>query len=259
MDLAATLQGYAVSEIAAFALAVARVAGVILVAPFPGQSVPNRMKVGLVLILAYLGRAAAPDPFSGGLDLRLLGLACAEVGIGLLIGFTVRVTFSASEVLGSTFAQSTGLTMGQVYDPALGGEEPVIARIATLSAMLLFLGAGAHRVLLGYALESFRAVPLGHGVDLAAAAPILSTWVGQALEAGVRLSLPVTAVALSVQVALALVARASPSLQVFNVGMGVTVAAGLLAILGSAGDVTSGIGTENARVGPRIEEILAPR
>ena len=131
------------------------------------------------------------------------------------------------------------------------------SRVMTLFSMLLFLGLGAHRVALAYALESFRAVPIGHAVQIGAAAPSFVDFLSQAMDAGVRLSLPVMAVALAVQIALALVARASPSLQVFSVGMGVTVAAGLLAILGSVDDAAAGLAGELEREGPRIERALS--
>jgi flagellar biosynthesis protein FliR len=187
----------------------------------------------------------------------LMGLVPAELGIGLIIGFTVRITYAAAEILGVSFAQSTGLTMGAVYDPNLGSEDPVVARIMTLFAMLLFLALGSHRVAIGYALESFRALPIGQGADIGAVAPTFVTYLSQAMDAGVRLSLPVMAVALAIQVTLALVARASPSLQIFSIGMGVTVAAGLLAILGSLNDISAGLGADLQKQAPRIEQVLS--
>lgn len=250
------LPAFALAEMAAFVLAATRIAGFIVTSPFPGRNVPNRMKIALVVLLAWIARAAQPATPDLGLDLALLGVVPGELGIGVVIGFTVRVTFSAAEVLGASFAQATGLTFGQVYDPTLGTDDPVPSRIVTLFSMLLFLGLGAHRVALAYALESFRALPIGHAVQLGAAAPSFIDFVAQALDAGVRLSMPVMAVALAVQIALALISRASPSLQVFSIGMGVTVAAGLLAILGSIDDAAAGLAGELEREGARIERVL---
>ncbi|MBX3196773.1 MAG: flagellar biosynthetic protein FliR [Labilithrix sp.] len=251
-----SLPAFALAEAAAFVLAAARVAGFVVTSPFPGRNVPNQAKIGLVLMLAWIARAASPATPSLGLDLALLGVVPGELGIGIVIGFTVRVTFSAAEMLGASFAQATGLTFGQVYDPTLGGEDSVPSRVVTLFSMLLFLGLGAHRVALAYALESFRVLPLGHAVEIGAAAPSMVDFLGQAMDAGVRLSVPVMAIALAVQMTLALVARASPSLQVFSVGMGVTVAAGLLAILGTIDDAAVGLAAELEREGPRIEEVV---
>ncbi|HVH43279.1 MAG TPA: flagellar biosynthetic protein FliR [Labilithrix sp.] len=250
------LPAFAMAEVAALVLAVTRIAGFVITSPFPGKNVPNKAKIGLVIMLAWIARAAQPATPQLSLDLALLGFVPAELGIGIVIGFTVRVTFSAAEILGSSFAQATGLTFGQVYDPALGTEDSVPSRIVTLFSMLLFLTIGAHRVAIGYALESFRALPVGRSVQIAASAPSIVDFVAQAMEVGVRLSLPVMAVALAIQIALALVARASPSLQVFSIGMGVTVAAGLLVMLGSIDDAGAGLAVELERGGPRIEKVL---
>lgn len=257
---ASGISAIVVGEAAALALAVTRLLGFVLVAPFPGANVPGRVKVGLVLLVAFLARAAIPQLAIRGpltFDLRLMALVPSELTIGLLIGFTVRVTFASAEILGATFAQSTGLTMGHVFDPALGTEDTVMTRVVTLLAMLLFLAVGAHRVAIGYAIESFRVMPIGQSIDAGAALPSFLSYVDSAMEAGVRLSLPVMAVALSIQVTLALVARASPSLQIFSIGMGVTVAAGLLAILGSLHDVGAGLGSTFQSVGPRIEHVVS--
>ncbi len=251
-----SLPAFVVAETAALVLAAARVAGFVVTSPFPGRNVPNNVKVGLVLMLAWIARAVQPGTPNLGLDLGLFGVVPGELGIGIVMGFTVRVTFSAAEILGSSFAQGTGLTFGQIYDPALGSEDSVPSRVVTLFSMLLFLGLGAHRIALAYALESFRAIPLGHAVHIGAAAPSFVDFLAQATDAGVRLSLPVMAVALAVQLALALVARASPSLQMFSVGMGITVAAGLLTILGSIDDAAVGLASELERGGARIERVL---
>ena len=245
------------AEAAAFTLAATRVAGFTLATPFPGRNVPVHAKVGLVLALAWVARGAAVDVPTFGLDLALVPHVATELGLGLAIGFTVRVTFSAAEVFGDAIAQATGMTLGQAYDASLGSEDLVVGRLATTLAMLLFLALGAHRVVLGYLVDSFRALPVGAAVGVHLAAPVLVDLVGEAIGAGVRLALPVTAVGLGVQTALALVARASPSLQMFSVGLAVSVAAGMLALLASLEDTSRALAAELARLGPRLEAVLA--
>ena len=131
------------------------------------------------------------------------------------------------------------------------------ARVMTLLAMLLFLAMGAHRVALGYLIESFRVVPIGQSADISSSALIFVNYLSQAVEAGVRLSLPVVGVALIVQAALALVSRASPQLQVFSIGMGISVAAAFLTVLGTLNDTAAGLGAEMEHEAPRIEEVLS--
>jgi len=249
-------QAMLLTELAALALAAGRLAGFILVSPFPGKHVPNKAKVALIVLLAWLARSTTPPPDGLTFGYSLIGYAACEVAIGVVIGFTVRVTFSSAEVVGNAFAQATGLQSAQVYDPSLGAEDTVASRIVTLFGMLVFFGVGAHRVALGYLLASFQALPIGKDAMIVATTPSIVDFASQSLGAGVRLALPVTAVALAVQLALALVARASPQLQVFSVGLGLGVAAGFLAILGSIDDVGAGLATEYTHEGPRIEQVV---
>jgi flagellar biosynthetic protein FliR len=245
------------SEMAAYVLAVARVAGFVVTSPFPGRNVPNRAKIGLVLMLAWVARSIQPAKVGLGLDFALFGLVPGELGLGIVMGFTVRIAFSAAELLGLAFAQGTSLTLGSVFDPALGTDDPVPARLVTLFSMLLFFAVGAHRVALAYALESFRALPIAHATAIGAASPTIVDFVARATEAGVRLALPVVAVGLAVQIALALISRASPSLQIFSVGMGLSVAAGMLTILGCINDSSAGLAREFEVVGVNIERIVS--
>ncbi len=253
----ATYVPYLLSEAAALALAVVRVSGFVLVSPFPGRNVPKQSKIGMILLFAFLARAASPaTAVNLTLDFSLLAITPTELGIGLLICFIVRLTFASAEILASSFAQATGLTMGAVYDPALGTEDPIPARLISMFGMLIFLAMGAHRVAIAYLLEAFRALPIGTAVSISAAAPSVVDFLAQVTETGVRIALPVMAVALVVQVTLALIARASPSLQIFNIGMGFTVAAGFLVIMGSMSDVGVGLGADFERESARIDQVL---
>lgn len=250
------LSDIVVAEAAALVLSVARLVGFVLVSPFPGRSVPTKVKVGLVLLLAWLARSGQPYIPTLHLDLMLVGLVPSELGVGLLIGFTLRITYAAAELLGASFAQATGLTMAQVYDPSMGTEDPVPARVITLLAMLLFFAMGSHRVAIGYLIESFQAVPLGQPSEIGASAPAFVGWLSQSVDAGVRLSLPVVGVGLVVQAALALVSRASPSLQVFSIGMGITVAAAFLTAIATLPDSAAGLGAELDQTPSRIEQVI---
>lgn len=243
------------AELATLALATSRLSGMVLTSPFPGNHVPSRVKVGLVLVLGWVAVGTLPAADLT-LDLRLAGLAVAELVLGLLVGVTFRITFSAAEVMGSSFSQSLGLTSAQVFDPMLGSDDGVPGRIATMLAMLIVFALGAHRVAIAYVLESFHALPIGGAFVVTQAVPLLVDYTGAAIASGVRLALPVAAIALAVQITLALVARASPSLQIFSVGLALSVGAGLLAMLASLDDLGAGVAAELVQLGPRLEHVL---
>jgi flagellar biosynthetic protein FliR len=232
MTLASVLLPFATS----FGLVVARLAGFVTASPFPGENVSRTARVGLVAVLAFFvtsSRAVAPVPF----DAHVIATASIELALGALIGLVFRFLFLAADVIGVALSQSTGLGVPSLLDPATGSLDATPSRIVSLTAMLVALGAGAHRVVLADVLESFRAIPPGADVRLANGVLPIVHVATNAFTVGVRISMPLVAVALLVQVALALVARVAPTLQVFNAGMSVMVGTGLLAFLADRGNV----------------------
>lgn len=216
-------------------LVVSRLAGFVVVSPFPGGNVPPLPKMALVVTLAYFVMSSMdPGALPTAIDGALLGASVVEVGLGLALGFVFRVAFSAAEVLAQVSGQSIGLGMASTYDPHTESQESALGRVLILLAMLVAFAVGAHRVALSAVLGSFAALPVGTSVHLGNGAPVLLSLAGRALAEGVHLALPVIVITLGVQVALAFVARAAPSLQIFNIGMAILVAAGLCTLLASA-------------------------
>jgi flagellar biosynthetic protein FliR len=227
---------------ALFALVATRIAGFVVVSPFPGQNVSRTQRAGLVVVLAWVATSfapalGAPQEF----DLELAARAALELGCGLIVGIAFRLVFAAAEVLGSVLGQMTGLGAPSILNPTLDAVETPVARVVGLCAMLVALAAGVHRVAIGGLLESFRVLPVGTASPLDA--PILR-FVDLGIDAfvvGVRLSTPVVAVALLVQLALALISRAAPSVQIFSVGFGVLFTSGIVSLLASFDDMAAGL------------------
>ncbi len=251
MDLARVLLPHAL----AFALAFARVGGFVTVSPFPGPHVATTARVGLTVVLAFVAVSLAPPPAATlGLDLKLVGLTASELGVGLIFGVAFRFVLAAGEMLAQTVAQSTGPS---VFNPTLEAQDTALGQAITLGALAIALALGAHRVALGWLLESFRAIPVGATVAHHAAVHTFVDLAAQALAVGLRLSLPVVAASLAAQVALAMIARAAPSLQIFSVGLTVLLGGGLLVFSASLGDVQVGLGEHIATLGVRLEQVTA--
>ena len=160
------------AEVATVVLATSRLGGMVVTAPFPGNHVPSQVKIGLVLVLAWVAMGTMPTTHLDlSLDLHLVGLAVSEVALGLLVGITFRITFSCAEMMGASFSQSLGLTQGHVFDPMLESDDGVPGRIATMLAMLLVFSLGAHRIAIAYLLQSFHALPVGQAFSVTAATP----------------------------------------------------------------------------------------
>lgn len=242
---------------ASFGLIGSRVTGFVVVSPFPGQNVSNTQRASLVLALAWVASTYAPtDAIPHTFDLNLAGRAVLEVACGLVIGAAFRLVFSVAEVVGTVLGQATGLGSPSILNPTIEASDSVIGRIVSLTALLIALAAGVHRVALGALLESFRALPVGLVASLDAPMLRLVDLGIDSFVAGVRLGTPVVAVALLVQFALAMISRAAPSLQIFSVGFALLFATGILTFMNGLDDFITGLVEHLGRLAPAIDEAL---
>jgi len=237
-----------------FALLVTRLAAFTFVSPFPGQAVPTNIRVGFALLMTVAAMPFAGDrQFAVGPELALA--AIGEAVTGAAIAFIFRVAMAISDVIGSSLAQSSGLTFASSYDPMQGATTDALSRLVSNVALIVAFAAGAHRMMIGAVIASVRAVPVGNFIDVENYMSGILRWASSTLSCGIGLSLPAMTVGLIVQLALGLVARAAPALQVFSVGLSITIASGLLVLWVGIADTVQAI-AQHLITMPRVVERL---
>lgn len=245
-------------EAGGFALVVSRIGGFVVASPFPGANVSKTQRVGLVCVLGWVALPTANFanvPITFGAALAVTSML--EIACGVAIGLVFRFMIAAADVAGSAIAQSSGLNSATVLNPGMAAPETAMARVIALFSMLLALGAGVHRIVLSYLLESFRALPVGSRIVVSASLPLFSSLAGESLRIGVRLALPVIAVSLVIQLTLAMIARAAPSLQIFNVGLAVLVLTTLVILVDGVREVGSGMSGYLATMGSHLDALFS--
>src|SRR5262245_50831828 len=140
-----------------------------------------------------------------------------EFLLGLAMGFVVRLSVAAVEILGDAISPIMGLGAAQLFDPHVQAHETGVTKILRLFVVLLALLLGLHRVLVASVVASFRVLPAGSFGDPSQATPVLIQMSVDALSQGVRLALPCLAVLVVTQLALAFISRAAPSMQIFSI------------------------------------------
>jgi flagellar biosynthetic protein FliR len=248
--------GLALENAALFGLSASRIAGFVVVSPFPGKNVGVTQRIGLVVVLSWLTCAFAAKPGSAKLGLELAWCAIPEVLCGLLMGMAFHFVFAAADILGGVLGQMTGLGSPSVLNPTIEASETPLARIVSLAAMLVALSMGAHRIALAALLESFRAIPLGTAMSLDSPIVRYFDLATTSFVVGVQLAMPVVAVAIVVHVALAMISRAAPSLQIFSVGFAVIFASTGATLLSSLTDVFQGLAAHFGSLASALDLIL---
>jgi flagellar biosynthetic protein FliR len=236
------LERILLTNAATFGLVVARLAGFVVVSPFPGNQVNKTARISLVAVLAWVVTSFAPTREAPqNLDLALGLVVARELAVGLIIGLTFQAVFWVAEITGQVTSQAVGLSQPSTLNPTLGTQDMVMSRILSLFALLLAVTVGVHRVALGMLLESFRAIPVGSAIDVSAPAMALFDLTVSSFSVGILLALPLLAVAFVVQLGLAMIARAAPALQVFSVGWAVLLAVGAAILVSSVREIGEGL------------------
>ncbi len=218
--------------LAAYLWPFVRIAALITVAPIWGTRViPMRVRIGLalaltVVVVPLLDSTDYPEPFSA----HGVLITAQQVLVGLMMGFMVRLVFSALETGGQLIGMTMGLGFAQMNDPANGVTVPVVSQFYTLLATLIFLALNGHLLLVDVLVESFRILPVDHllGSD---GLWSLVLWGGWVFKGAVLIALPVVTALLLVNLSFGVMMRAAPQLNVFAIGFPITLLLGFAFML----------------------------
>ncbi len=209
-----------------------RVTGVALIAPVLGSTmVPVRIRVAIgvalaVAMLPMLGELPQYSPLSA---LGLFTIA-REIGIGMAMGFVLRLAVDAALIAGQVVSMGMGLAFATVVDPNSGGV-PLLGRFYVVIATLLLLATNAHLMLVEVLANSYGFMPIGSaGFGLPGVAAVAGF--GSVMFAGaISLALPSVIAILMVNIAFGVISRAAPTLNLFAVGFPVAILMGFVVLV----------------------------
>jgi flagellar biosynthetic protein FliR len=233
--LAMTLES---GQVASLFLVLLRCTGFVVTAPIVGhRTVPRPVKAGLIGILALaLAQGAAVAPGAA----PFLVAAPIELLIGITLGLSFALAFSAIETVARMVSLQMGLSLGAVFDPVGGEASTPLGPLFAVMSGLLFLALNLHLATIGVLADSFATLPIGGAwpAGLFAAAAEL---VALALELAARVAMPLALVLLLTELAVALISRAIPQVNVFFLGLPLKILLGLALIALSLPSILSGM------------------
>lgn len=226
-----TISDISPSQLQLFFLVFIRLGAIVVFLPvFSSASIPMLFKIGLAFAASFtlfplLELPAINDALTPlGLG---LGIA-AEIVLGMMIGFIVRIMLAGFQMAGQLAGYQMGMALANVMDPSTSEQVPLLAQFNNLLALLVLLAVNAHHWFIQTIVESFTLLPplrmnLGGGVfrDL-----IYLT--GSMFVIAIKIGAPVVVALLLVSVSFGLVARTVPQMNVFIVAMPLKIIIGLL-------------------------------
>lgn len=222
-----------ISFIASYLWPFIRIAALISIVPIlSAQVVPKRTKIGLAAVITLVVvPTLEPMPAVELLSAEGFLIAIYQMLIGLAMGFTIRIVFSAFETGGHVIGQTMGLGFAQMVDPSNGVTVPVVSQFYTIVGTLLFLALNGHLIVIEVLAESFQTMPIAMQTISSNglwSLMILSTWI---FKGAVLIALPAVSALLLVNIAFGVMMRAAPQLNIFAIGFPLTLTLGFVFIL----------------------------
>ena len=219
--------------LSAMTLALVRVSGMVLFAPFfSSTALPIRAKavfVGAVaFLLAPLVATLPGARVAIGIS-RLLG----ELAVGLLYGLTLTLLNEMLLFAGQIVGLQLSFSLVNLMDPSSNIQTPLMGELFQLMGTLVVIGAGLDRILLASMVRSFRAAPLGSFAVAPSSALAIVRAAGGIFLAAVELAAPILAATMLVEVAVSLLGKLSPQLPVMNLTVPLKTLTGFLILTGS--------------------------
>ncbi len=217
--------------LSALVFPLARILAMIASSPILGnKQVPVRVKIGLSVLLAITVAPTLGEmpPVAVGSPQGLLILV-QQIIIGVAMGFTIRLIFTAVEMAGELAGLQMGLGFASFYDPINASYTPVVARWFGMIAVLAFLALNGHLYMLSALVESFHVLPVGSMIPSRGLYEV-ANWGGSIFAYGLQISLPLLAALLTANIALGILTRAAPQLNLFAIGFPITLAIGFFVL-----------------------------
>ncbi|MEZ6185778.1 MAG: flagellar biosynthetic protein FliR [Planctomycetota bacterium] len=196
-----------------------RVSCALIVMPPLGQGRrPRLVLAGLFLYVGFVLACVRPAPALPG-GLGLLVASVAEVGLGLLLGFALRLALLPVEIAGEFLSQEAALAMPGTLDPMQGAPATAINAILRSVGTLGFLAVGGLESGIALLGRSFVLVPAGdagRALWSPEAGYLIPGVFLRAFQATFELALPVIAASLLATSSIAVLARAVPRLNLFT-------------------------------------------
>lgn len=209
-----------------------RVLAVFTTAPvFSSRAFPTRAKIALAFFVALATQASLPDmPLIGFNDPQAMGAVVQQVGVGLAIGFVVRLVFSAVELAGEVVGFQMGLNFAAFFDPTLNAQSSAVARFFGQMTALLFVVMNGHLMVLAAVIQSFRSFPVDQNFLESLGRMKLYQLGSDLFASALWIALPMVGMLMFANLALGVISRVAPQMNIFAVGFPITLVVGLVGI-----------------------------
>ena len=196
-------------------------------------NLPRQVKIAFVLTLGVLIFPQVNIPntfsFSNHWIIYILFLI-KEVGLGLILGYAIRLLFVGVELAGQIIGLQMGLSMAEFIDPESSEQVPVISQFKNLLALMVFIGINAHYAFLKATVDSFKLVPLGSFIISPPFVKTVVKMTGDVFVLALKAGTPIILTLLIIQIIMGVINRIIPQINIFMISLPLKIGVGLVVI-----------------------------
>jgi flagellar biosynthetic protein FliR len=209
-----------------------RVLALFTAAPvFSLRAIPMRTKIGLAF---FISLAAQPSlvgqPIVDINSPQAVGAVLQQVGVGLSIGFAVRLVFAAVELAGELVGLQMGLNFAAFFDPSSNAQVSAVSRFLGHMATLMFVVINGHLMVLLAVIKSFDAFPTDGNILTMLAQVKIYNLGSELFSSALWIALPMIGLLLFVNLTLGIISRVAPQMNIYAIGFPITLAMGLIGL-----------------------------
>lgn len=196
---------------------------------FSSRAFPIRARIGLAFFVALAAQPTLGDlPVISITGSGAMGAVMQQIGVGLAIGFSIRVVFAAVELAGEVIGFQMGLSFASFFDLSLNTQSSAVARFFGQMAMFMFVVMNGHLLVLLAVIKSFNAFPVDQNFLDALKQMKVMDLGGEIFASGLWISLPMVGMLMFANLALGIVSRVAPQMNIYAIGFPITLTVGLV-------------------------------
>lgn len=181
-------------------------------------------------VLPLLSTLVLPNPLQAPVHYALV--LAAELGIGVMLGFSAAIPLWALDMAGFVIDTMRGASMAGVFNPLLGGQSSPMGSLFSQLAGVLFMVLGGFHALLSALFTSYTHLQPGQGWHWSSGfLPLLEQLWHQLYILALSFAMPAMVMMVLIDLALGLINRSVQQLNVFTLSMPIKSAMVLLMLI----------------------------
>ncbi|MDX1922796.1 MAG: flagellar biosynthetic protein FliR [Alphaproteobacteria bacterium] len=254
IDLAQFITG----NVFAYLLIFCRIGCIFMIMPGVGESfVPARVRLQLALLVSFilLPLLAPQLPAMPEDAFRVCEYILIEAGVGIFIGFIMRLLLSTLEVAGMLIALQIGLSNAMVLNPTIQSQGSVTGTLLSMLGIVLLFESGLLDMTLKSFVQSYVVFKPGAFIAIGDMTHFISQSVNDSFSLALRLVAPFMILGVVFQLTGGLMVKMIPQMQIFFVLAPLQILFGLAILAASLGTMMAVWGRGYEEIFTRIFSI----